>query len=404
MSKQITNAELINAIMQGASYSDRIPQATQTNLSDVADAILTYQPAKNDVLTALYNKIALTIINSMEFENPFARFRRADINYGDTLEDIFVDLPEGYEYNATDTNPFAQTTPDVKALYHTINKQLQYEQTIWDAEFRRALRSPYGLDSLVTRIVNTLNVASRVDDFLIAKEVLSQESSMGKVVYLGAETGVAATDGKTLLDAIKNASAGMKFPSRQFNQQGVMNDTPMDRQVLVINSKYKNIVDLDVLAGVYNLDKVDFKTQIIEIDGFAEDDIVAVLMDEKFLNFHYALQDGGLIYNPKALATNHFWNSWSINTVSLFQNAVMFRFHDLIKLTITAGTHGSVTPTTLDVPKGSIPDVDGNEITIGKHTITATADSGYKFGSWSGVTDGTAINSNTTITASFVSA
>lgn len=404
MAKQITNAELINSIMQGASYSDRIPQATQTNLSDVADAILSYQPAKNDILTALYNKIALTIINSMEFENPFARFRRADINYGDTLEDIFVDLPEGYEYDATDTNPFAQVQPDVKALYHTINKQLQYEQTIWDAEFRRALRSPYGLDSLVTRIVNTLNVASRVDDFLIAKEVLSQESSMGKVVYLGAETGVASTDGKTLLDAIKNASAGMKFPSRQFNQQGVMNDTPMDRQVLVINSKYKNIVDLDVLAGVYNLDKVDFKTQIIEIDGFAEDDIVAVLMDEKFLNFHYALQDGGLIYNPKALATNHFWNSWSINTVSLFQNAVMFRFHDLVKLTITAGTHGSVTPSTLDVPKGSIPDVDGNEITIGKHTITATADSGYKFSAWTGVTDATAINSNTTINASFVSA
>lgn len=401
MAKQITNAQLINAIVQGASYSDRIPVATQSNLSDVADAILNYAPAKNDVLTALYNKIALTIINSMEFNSPFDRFRRADINYGDTLEDIFVDIPEGYEYDHTATNPFAQVTPDVKALYSVINKQLQYEQTIWDAEFRRALRSPYGLDTLVNKIINTLTTASRVDDFLIAKELLSQEGGYGKVVYMGAETGTPATDGKKLLDAIKNASAGMKFPSRQFNQQGVMNTTPMDRQILIISSKYKNIIDLDVLAGVYNLDKVDFKQQIIEIDGFEDDEIGAVLIDEKFLNFHYALQDGGLIYNPKALATNHFWNSWSINTVSLFQNAVMFKFHDLITLTITAGSNGSVSPASVVVPKGSKPSITDNVIVINGTTITATADTGYEFSAWSGATDGTAINSNTTITASF---
>ena len=119
MAKQVTNAELINALL-GSEYSDRIPVATQTNLTDVAEKILAYTPAKNSLLQALYNKIALTIIDSMEFSNPFDRFRRADINYGDTLEDIFVDIPKGYEYNAKDENPFAQVQPDVKALYHTL--------------------------------------------------------------------------------------------------------------------------------------------------------------------------------------------------------------------------------------------------------------------------------------------
>ena len=45
-------------------------------------------------------------------------------------------------------------------------------------------------------------------------------------------------------------------------------------------------------------------------------------------NVPYELKDGGLIYNPKALATNHFWNSWSINTASLFKNAVLFKFEE----------------------------------------------------------------------------
>lgn len=327
MARQITNAELINALL-GNEYADRIPDATQNNLSDIAEKILAYQPAKNSLLEALYNKIALTLIDSMTFENPFDRFRRADINYGDTLEDIFVDIPEGYEYNAKDENPFAQVQPDVKALYSTINKQLQYEQTIHDAEFRRALRSPYGLDSLVTRIVNTLREASKVDDFLIGKQILSNEDVYGKIIYLGEPTGDKSATGRALLEAIKTAGAGMKFPSREFNQQGVMDNTPMNRQVLFITSQYKNIIDLDVLAGLYNLDKADITQQIIELDNFNDATIGAVLVDERFLNFHYALQDGGLIYNPKALATNHFWNSWSINTASLFKNAVMFKFEE----------------------------------------------------------------------------
>ena len=61
MTKQVTNAELINALL-GSEYSDRIPVATQTNLTDVAEKILAYAPAKNSLLQALYNKIALTII------------------------------------------------------------------------------------------------------------------------------------------------------------------------------------------------------------------------------------------------------------------------------------------------------------------------------------------------------
>ena len=322
-----TSNDQILKLALGTMYGDRIPTTAQASLSDIATKIMNYEPAKNAILTTIYNKIALTIISSMEFNNPFSRFRRTDINYGDTLEDIFVDIPEGYDYNSSDTNPFAQVKPDVKALYSVINKQLQYCQTIWDAEFRRALQSPYGLESLVTRIVSSLRTASEVDDYLIAKEILSQDKIYGQIVYMGATTGDNAVDGKTLLTAIKEAGSAMRFPSTNYNQQKVVNATPVERQVLIIRASLKNIIDLDVLAGLFNLDKADITQSIIEVDDFnSASDIAAVLIDERFLNFHYALEDGGLIYNPKALATNHFWNSWSINTASLFQNAVCFKF------------------------------------------------------------------------------
>lgn len=322
----VQNAKIL-AMALGDDYSDRIPSVTQSNLADVATAIMTYQPAKNAVLDALYNKIALTLINSMEFTNPFSRFRRSEINYGDTIEDIFVDIPEGYEYDNANTDPFGQTVPTVKALYSTINKQMQYKQTIHDAEFRKALRQPYGLDTLVTRIVNTLRTAAEYDDYLIGKQLLAQDGVYGEVVKIGVETGVASTDAKTLLDNIKQYGSALKFPSSNYNKAGIKNVTPMKRQVLVIRASLKNQIDLDVLAGLYNLSKADITQSIIEVDDFNGDStMAAALIDERFINIYPALQDGGLIYNPQGLYTNHFWNTWSVNTVSLFQNAICFKF------------------------------------------------------------------------------
>lgn len=327
---RISNLDIINLAL-GDAYDDRIPAGVKTNLADVADAILNYAPAKNALLNALYNKIALTLISSMEFNNPFSRFRGEPIAYGDTIEDIYVGIPDGYDYDASNTNPFGQNAPDVKALYETLNKQMQYKQTIHDAEFRRAMRTPYGLDSLVSKIITTLKTSSEYDDWLIGKEILSQEKCYGKVVMMGVRTGTPATDGKTLLNAIKDAGLGMRFPTTEYNQQGVLQVTPVSKQVLIICAEYKKEIDLDVLAGIYNLSKADITQSIIEVDRFNDATIGAVLVDEEFLRFHYALEDGGLIYNPQGLYTNHFWNSWAVCTARLFKNAVMFKFEDLTK-------------------------------------------------------------------------
>ena len=327
---RISNIDIINMAL-GDAYDDRIPSGVKTNLADVADAILNYAPAKNQLLNALYNKIALTLISSVEFNNAFSRFRGEPISYGDTIEDIYIGIPDGYDYDPTNTNPFGQNAPDVKALYHTLNKQMQYKQTIHDAEFRRAMRTPYGLDSLVSKIIATLKTSSEYDDWLIGKEILSQEKCYGKVVMMGVRTGTPATDGKTLLNAVKDAGLGMRFPTDAYNQQGVLQVTPVSKQVLIICAEYKKEIDLDVLAGVYNLSKADITQSIIEVDRFNDPTIGAVLVDEDFLRFHYALEDGGLIYNPQGLYTNHFWNSWAVCTARLYKNAVMFKFEALGK-------------------------------------------------------------------------
>lgn len=321
-----TNSEIINLAL-GDEFSDRIPTATADNLANVASAIMNYAPAKNKFLDSLFNKIGMTLINKVEFTNPFARFKGAMIEYGDTIEDIYVDIVTGYEYDDTNTDPFGQQEPSVTAIYHTINSELQYKATIKDSILRKAMRTPNGLSDLVTSIVASLRDSADYDDYLMTLKVLSSNDIYGKIVYMGDATGTIKTDAKKLLDSIKTYGSSLKHMSTAYNKLGTHQNTPINRQVLVIDSKYKDAIDIDVLAGLFNLAKADISQTIIDVEGFIDNTgLVAVLVDERGFRLNQALADGGLIYNPQGKYTNHFYNNWNIISWALYRNAVAFKF------------------------------------------------------------------------------
>lgn len=67
----------------------------------------------------------------------------------------------------------------------------------------------------------------------------------------------------------------------------------------------------------------------------------------------------------------------------------------------TAGIGGTVSPASITVAAGSTVSIVSNVITIDNKTITASAETGYVFANWTGVTDGATISQGTAITAIF---
>ena len=377
-----TNVDIINLAL-GSDYEDRIPKATKDNLSDVAEAIMNYEPAKNRVLTEVYNKIALTLIRSMRFTNPLEVFRGEDIRYGDTIEDLFVEIPKGYDPRSVSHDPFTKVQPSVKALYKSINSEIQYEQTITDYDFRKALRSQGGLTSLVNTIVGNMAVAGGTDDFLKIKQVIADRGLYGKIAYLGSATGTDATDAKTLLKAIKDMGSFIKFPSKLFNAMSVLNTTPVEDQVLLIQSKWLNKINIDVLTGYFNLDEGEISQRIIEVDDFNDSGIVAVLCDKKFIDYRKSLQDGGMIYNPKGTPyTNYFYNVYGLYSASMFMNAVAFVFSDpetvSVSITVT-DSEGHSMAASITGSDGTVYEPTEGVFTLPADTFTVSA-SGYNDG------------------------
>ena len=50
-----------------------------------------------------------------------------------------------------------------------------------------------------------------------------------------------------------------------------------------------------------------------------------MVIDTKGFDNHVALEDGGMIYNPKGKYTNHFYNLWKIISFKYFYNARAFK-------------------------------------------------------------------------------
>ena len=73
-----SNIEYANAIRKEASaqYQERIPQATQENINEVTEAIMTYPNAKNEFIDVLTNKVSQVKFMNKLFNNPYKFFKK----------------------------------------------------------------------------------------------------------------------------------------------------------------------------------------------------------------------------------------------------------------------------------------------------------------------------------------
>ena len=321
----INTIDFVNAIWFEASqdYQNRIPEATRENIIEVGNAILEYEPARNEFVSALINKIGKTIVSSKMAKNKLAFMRGEDLEMGDTIEDIFVEMARASTYNRNATNPFEITKPQVKALYHRIDRELQYTVTIYDNDLRRAFTSKDGMEKLVTAIVNSLYSGKTHDDYIFTKELFGSYNKYYEVIVDEPTTEAGA---KTLVKAIKKYSEDMSFMSNKFNGQGVDTFTEKEDQILLLHKDAKVNIDIEYLAGVFNLSKAEMEARIVTVDDFGSlANAYAILCDKNAPKIHKTLETMETIRNPRGRYTNYFLNSDGIYSISEFANMIVFK-------------------------------------------------------------------------------
>lgn len=348
-----SSVDILNAIRNSAStnYRDFVPTASNTSESirRIGEIIMQYTPLQNEFLNALVNRIARVIITSKMYTNPLSMFKKGLIDFGETIEEIFVNIANPHQYGVeeSENKVFAREIPDVRAAFHTLNYKKFYKQTIQNKDLNQAFLSWDGITDLISKIVNAMYTAANYDEFVTTKYMLAKAILDGR---LSAIT-VNANDAKGAVTKIKGVSNALTFMSNNYNAAGVQTFTDKDDQYLLVNSQFDSEIDVEVLASAFNMSKAEFMGHRILIDGFGTLDVArlnvlfkddpnyeepsedtlmalnaipAVLVDKNFFMIFDNMYEFTENYNGQGLYWNYFYHTWKTFSMSPFANALVF--------------------------------------------------------------------------------
>ena len=346
--------DIMNVIRENGSYNYQSLVPTVSTAQDipvVGDVIYGTPALANEFINALMNMIALVRIKSATFNNPYRDLKKGYVDYGETIEEIFVDLAKVRLFNKekVDSYEFKRTVPDVKTAFHIINWRVQYPITIEDEELRMAFRSADGVTDLIAKIVDSVYRAAEYDEFLLFKYMLIKGYNKGdiaKVTTVGAGATPTLAEYAAEFRAVSNE---MLFLSDKYNSYPVMNNTPRDRQRIFMDARFNAKFDVSVLASAFNMEKANFMGQLTLIDDFttfnnarfaairSESDAVeevtsteltamasvkAMIIDEEWFQVYDNLARMTEKYASSGLYWNYFYNTWKTVSWSPFANAV----------------------------------------------------------------------------------
>lgn len=345
--------DILNVIRQNASYDyqQNVPQVTKSSEIPKVGEIICGTPAfSNQFVNALVNRIALVRVNSMTFNNPYARLKKGYLEFGETVEEIFVAMAKAVDYTPEKAlaREFKRTIPDVKSAFHTMNWRVMYPVTIQDEDLRMAFLSIDGVTNLIADIVEQVYTAAETDEFLLFKYMLIKAISSGAMKPVSIGNGVQLTDSAVQFRGVSNL---LQFPSSEYTEAGVMNVTPKDRQIIFMDAMFNAQYDVNVLASAFNMDKATFSGSLFLIDKWTSFDnerfeiirdnsdgieevtneelqllanVKAVLIDERWFQVYDNLNKFTEQYVASGLYWNYFYHTWKTISHSPFSNAVVF--------------------------------------------------------------------------------
>ena len=335
-------ANILNTIRanNSALYQERIPEATATNLEAVGNAIMEYEAQQNEFTSALVNRIAFAIVSNRRFKNPLAILKKGGKPFGTDIEEIFTNPVKAVAYDGSATADMLNVTkPDVKTIFHRMNRQDKYPVSISTAQLQKAFTSGGEFEKFVNSIIIAMYSGDEMDEYLLMRNLVADGIKKNKVktielTYTGDET-----TSKDLVKLIKTLSANLTFPSRDYNGYNVLNAegiagktitpcttwTPKENQVILIRSDVDANTDVEVLAKAFNMDKADFLTRKIVVDSFGDEDTLCFISDENAFEVRDDLYQVRSFDNGSNLTTNYWLHHWQTISLSLFANGVAIK-------------------------------------------------------------------------------
>lgn len=344
--------DILNTIRANASYEYQslVPEIDDaTMIPKVGEVLYGYPALANQFINALVNRIALVRVKSAVFNNAYAELKKGYLEFGETVEEVFVGICKAREFSAekAESRELKRSLPDVRTAFHTMNWRVQYPITIQDEDLRMAFTNVNGVQDLIAKIVDAVYTAAEYDEYLLFKYLLVKAISHGKAYPMAID----AADMNSAAVAFRGMSNQLTFMSNKYNDSRVTTTTPKADQYIFMDSTFNAQYDVNVLAAAFNMDKADFTGKLKLIDDWATfdndrfteitancdmieavtaeelnlmKDVKAVLVDGEWFQVYDNQNKMTEKYVASGEYWNYFYNVWKTVSSSPFSNIIVF--------------------------------------------------------------------------------
>ena len=341
--------EIRNTLVQDNSlYQTQIPLVDDYTSSQVYGQSLLNLPSdlRNKFIQSLVNRIAYTRFMMDYFENPLRELAGDDLPLGAIGQEIYVNPARGRVY---DINDFAgllvKYESDIKAEYTEINFDVQYPVTIIRKELEKAFVSWGDFESFLMGISTSLYNGAYIDDYkytkkLITNAYVNNAVQMETVSFAGANP--TKDELESLTARLRQAYLDFMVPSTKYNAwkkvggygRSIVSWSKPENIVVFVSNKMASILDVQVLANAFNIDKADLMGRVYYVEDFDilndsgevvvdGSNIVALICDRRW----FKIREKDMFMDEFYNANNRSWQSY-LNVIksfnySLFANALM---------------------------------------------------------------------------------
>lgn len=326
-----------------------LPEISEATWGEWIDAMVNSR-YENQFYPTLVDTIFETIVSKAIYENSLKEYKAGFVSNGAGVRETFVDKIDALPYATTDVEKEELKTymAQIYEARYLLNMERKYPVTLGRLQFRGYVESPEKVMDLVDYIKSMLYTSNEMDEYGLMKTMLQNYILQGKAYVVPVDTSNGLDDFATEFRAMSLLLKGL--PKRDFNEFGVMNNTPLDRQVLFLSARTAAKYSVDVLSSAFNMSQVDYTTRVEVMDDLdkpyselevlrkvnknipaisAADstilgNVVGILMDRNFFKVYDMVNEMWDKERASRMDVNYFLHIWQIYATSPFANFVVF--------------------------------------------------------------------------------
>ena len=334
------------SVDSGSIYHQYVPVVTDsTTIGEFGAPILDSQNLNvlNDFV-GLLKKVIATAVYNKTFNNPLVTLEGERMPLGQFIEDVYVNPAKARGFNVNDFAGLLQKyEAQIATQYLTVNSDLQYCVTITREKIRNAFTSWDQLEGLISGMINSLYNGAYITRYNQTKGLVTAAFTGNNVNYQLISDPEDEQTAKAMIMQMRAAYSKMQIPSTRYNAWNKVKGGDLALKtwsdpediVVLISADVEALVDVEVLARAFNMDRTSFLGRLIVVDDFSQynDDgtvavdgsnIKAMIADRAW--FKIKTQDFVMdeFYNANNRTWQYYLNDVRMCNYSLFANAIVF--------------------------------------------------------------------------------